>query len=706
MKTNRFFASAILAALLVSVSAVGVRADDDPPGRAVEISYISGQISVQPGGVNDWVAAAVNRPLTTADRVWADQNSRTELDLGTAVLRLDSETSMTLTNVDDQTAQFELDQGALNLHLRRLYDGQIYEVDTPNLAFTVTKPGDYRFDVDPNGDTTMVTVWKGDGEATGQGNGVRIRSGQRATFSNGTSLDHQIGGAPEFDGFDDWCRVRNQREDSSASARYVSPDMVGYEDLDEYGSWREVPTYGAVWVPTHVVAGWAPYRYGHWVWVEPWGWTWVDDQPWGFAPCHYGRWVYTGGYWAWAPGPIAPRPVYAPAMVAWVGGGNWSVGIGVGMGPAVGWFPLGYGEPYVPGYHVSRGYFERVNVTNTRITNITYVTNNYYNNSTNITRIRYVNRNVPGAMTAVSTDVMIHSQPVGRSNLRLPQGAAERAQIAVVAPVAPGRTSVLGIHAGVAAAAPRRAEYRPVVYHAAPPPRPVPFEAKRDVLERNPGRPLDVQTQQQLRARLPQQNVPRQNMPQQNMGQQNMGQPAGDRMGRTDNVRTDRNNQNPNMNQGGHYVPRPPERGTMNPQPAQGTPGTTMHPPDSNMRHPVEPGQPEMRGNPPSPGAQPRGIPNNPNPPEQNVYHPPQGQSQPNGSRPQDRVYNPPQGQVHPQDNGQRPQDRVNRPTGDSHVREAPQEHHSEPKQDRKEESKPEHHDRSSVQRGGRQPRA
>ena len=699
MKTHRYFASAVLVGLLVSVAAIGARADDDPPGRAVEISYMSGQISVQPGGVNDWVAATINRPLTTADRVWADQNSRTELDLGTAVLRLDSETSLTLSNVDDQTAQFELDQGALNLHLRRLYDGQIYEVDTPNLAFTVTKPGDYRFDVDPNNDTTTVTVWQGDGEANGQGNGVRVRSGQSATFSNGTSSDNQIARAPGFDGFDDWCRVRDQREDNSASARYVSPDMVGSEDLDEYGSWRTVPSYGAVWVPTSVQPGWAPYRYGHWVWVDPWGWTWVDDAPWGFAPCHYGRWVYTGGYWAWAPGPIAPRPVYAPAMVAWVGGSNWGVSVAVGGGPAVGWFPLGYGEPYVPGYHVSRGYFERVNVTNTRITNITYVTNNYYNNRTNVTRIRYVNRAVPGAMTAVSTDVMIHSQPVGRSNLRLPAGAVERAQIAVVAPVAPSRTSVLGIHAGVAAAAPRRTVYRPVVYHAAPPPRPVPFEAKQQVLQRNPGRPLDVQTERQLRARMPQQSMGR---PVNN----NVRKPVNPNMGQPQGTGTMNPNANRNttVNPGGRYVPRPPEHGVNpNAPPAQNPPGNmNTHPPESNIRRPVE-SQPETRGNPPTTETQPRGNPNGSNPSERNTYHPPQGQVQP---QPQEREYHPPQGQVQPQNNGMHSQERAPHPPAEPRVQEPPQQRRSEPKQEKKEEPKPEHHDHSQLQRSGGQPRA
>jgi hypothetical protein len=92
-------------------------------------------------------------------------------------------------------------------------------------------------------------------------------------------------------------------------------DIIGYEDLDTYGVWRDVPPYGWVWTPTNMPAGWAPYREGHWAWVEPWGWTWIDDEPWGFAPFHYGRWAFVAGAWSWVPGRLDPavRPVYAPA---------------------------------------------------------------------------------------------------------------------------------------------------------------------------------------------------------------------------------------------------------------------------------------------------------------------------------------------------------------------------------------------------------
>ena len=67
------------------------------------------------------------------------------------------------------------------------------------------------------------------------------------------------------------------------------------------------------------------------------------------------------------------RPVYAPALVAWVGGGpgfHFSVGVGVA------WFPLAPGEVFIPGYRVSRAYVNSVNITNTAV-NVTRVTNVY-----------------------------------------------------------------------------------------------------------------------------------------------------------------------------------------------------------------------------------------------------------------------------------------------------------------------------------------
>lgn len=445
---------------------------NDPPARVARIQYISGQVSMQPGGVNDWVAANLNRPLTTSDRVWADKDSRVELNVGNAFVRLNSETSLTLTNVSDNGIQLQLDQGTLELTVQHLEPGEIFEIDTPNLAFTVTKSGVYRIDVPPNDNETWVTVRKGQGQATGQGPAVKVSSGSQVRFTGQGSLQNTAYAAPTPDGFDDWARVRDKRLDGSQSARYVAPGVIGYQDLDYYGTWRVVPPYGAVWVPSSVPVGWAPYRYGHWVWVDPWGWTWVDDAPWGFAPFHYGRWVSYGGVWGWAPGPVYARwrPYYAPALVGWVGGAGWGIGVsfGFGWGGGCGWFALGWGEPYYPWYHGYRGgyvsntYIKNVNVTNTTINNITNVTNNYHNNTINNTH--YANRMVPGAVTAAPKSALINGQNIAKVGAVVPTSELNKGQVLRSANVTPTAQSTLGGHAPLTSGIPpKSATARPVI---------------------------------------------------------------------------------------------------------------------------------------------------------------------------------------------------------------------------------------------------
>ncbi len=289
---------------------------------------------------------------------------------------------------------------------------------------------------------------------------------------------------PPADAFDNFCEDRDRREDTSQSARYVSRDVPGYSDLDNAGVWRQDPVNGSVWVPNNVPTDWAPYHYGHWAWIAPWGWTWVDDAPWGYAPFHYGRWVFVGGGWAWVPGPIAPRPVYAPAMVAWVGGAGFGIGIGVGAGPAVGWFPLGPREVFVPGYAYSPAYIERVNVTNTVIVNRAVFTN------VNVTNVMYVNRNVAGAVTVMPQSQMTAGRPVAGAAIRVPPEALARAQVQSTAAVAPERGAVMGGRAAVASAPPAAVMNRQVTARMAPPPGPVPFAQQQQALRQNPGQPV------------------------------------------------------------------------------------------------------------------------------------------------------------------------------------------------------------------------
>ncbi len=346
--TSSLLVAAVVSATFTQRAAAG---DDDPPDRVARLSYLRGSVSFQPAGEEDWVPAVVNRPMTTADRLWTDDGGRAEMQLGSATIRVSDRTGMSFLNLDDRGTQIELAEGTINIRVRRLGRDESVEIDTPNQAFSILRPGQYRIEVSEDGDSTMVTVRAGEGEASGSERIYRLVSGESANFTGTTSLRARISRAGGYDEFDRWCQDRDRRDDRSRSVRYVSPNVVGYEDLDDYGSWYSDADYGYIWRP-RVARGWAPYHDGHWVWISPWGWTWVDEAPWGYAPFHYGRWVYARNYWGWVPGPIAVRPVYAPALVVFIGGPQFSLSVagGSGYGGNVGWFPLGPREVYVPAY--------------------------------------------------------------------------------------------------------------------------------------------------------------------------------------------------------------------------------------------------------------------------------------------------------------------------------------------------------------------
>ncbi len=297
--TRKFLFGFVL--LFLTGLAAAQRDDYDPPSRVARLQLVGGQVSLQPGGVEDWVPAGLNRPLTTGDRLWADRDSRAELTIGAAALRVGNETALSLVNLGDNIAQFELDQGTLSLWVRFLDRGEAIEIDTPNIAFTVTRPGEYRIDVNPDDDRTWVQVRRGEAEAYGQEGSLIVQAGELFEFSNGQSGQYAISDAYPRDEFERWAADRERRFTQSASARYCAPGTIGYEALDDSGDWQPMPSYGNVWFP-RVSAGWAPYRDGHWAWIAPWGWTWVDDAPWGFAPFHYGRWAFVSGRWGWIPG--------------------------------------------------------------------------------------------------------------------------------------------------------------------------------------------------------------------------------------------------------------------------------------------------------------------------------------------------------------------------------------------------------------------
>jgi len=390
----------LLAALFpLLAGALLAQGANDPSSRAARISYVSGSVSFLPSGGTDWSQATLNYPMTTGDRLFADQGARAELQVGPVAVRLDQAGDLTVTDLSDQMVQLGLAQGTVRVSVYQLSFGDTVEVDTPYGALTLLAPGDYRIDA-PAGDAAMlVTVERGSLEWAAGGVAQTVGDGQAIRVSGIDPMQVASASPAPVDAFEQWSMERDGRLASSPSAQYVSNDIPGYGDLDDAGTWQQEADYGPVWYPAGVSGDWAPYRNGSWVWVEPWGWTWVEQEPWGYAPFHYGRWVSVNSRWGWMPGPVAVRSYYAPALVVFVNGSSFG---------AQAWFPLGPRETYYPSYRHGDDYLRRVNVTNMR--NVTSVAVNV-----NVNTINYRNRE--RATTAVATADFRSGQPVARRTM-------------------------------------------------------------------------------------------------------------------------------------------------------------------------------------------------------------------------------------------------------------------------------------------------
>jgi hypothetical protein len=431
----------------------------DPPERAARLSHLEGDVVLQPAGEEEWAPALLNRPLTTGDKLWTEPGARAEISVGPADVRLDSLTGFSFLDVDNEVVQMRITAGVINVRVRPLLDNEHVEIDTPNAAVSLQREGSYRVEVNDAGDTTVVKVADGAAEVTGPSQNVMVNADQAVTFTGTDTLVAQFNKLGPPDDFDSWSSDRARRYERAASSRtaqYVSPDVTGYEDLDDNGSWSSEPEYGYVWTPTRVAIGWSPYRYGRWVSVSPWGWTWIDDAPWGYAPFHYGRWAHVRNRWCWVPGPRHTRAVFAPALVGWVGS----------PGHYVSWFPLGPREVYVPGHRHSWRYFDRVNHANTLV--VRGAVRQAFENRT--TNQNYRNRGAPGGVTTVSQGTFTSAGRTGRQHLQ--GGVPSTAPATGLAPrIAPSRESRLGgaVRANLRVP-PRNLVDRQVVTRRAPPP--------------------------------------------------------------------------------------------------------------------------------------------------------------------------------------------------------------------------------------------
>jgi FecR protein len=325
------------------------------PGRAVaRISILNGDVSVRRGDSGDVVAAALNAPLMTDDRLLTGSAGRAEVEFDSSnMIRIGANSEVRFAAMDVKSFQIQVAAGTVTF--RTLRPSQtLVEVDTPSVAVRPLRPGAYRVTVREDG-SSEITVRSGEAEVDSQKGGERLEAGQTMEARGPASdAEFQVVQPAAPDAFDRWNDERDRYIQSSQSYQHVSPNISGAEDLDQNGQWVNDPNYGSVWQPT-VGPDWAPYQNGRWVWEDYYGWTWVSADPWGWAPYHYGRWFSGPGGWVWYPGPILGNPFWAPAYVGFFGfGGGFGLGVGFGFG-GVGWVALAPFEAFHPWW--GRGFY-------------------------------------------------------------------------------------------------------------------------------------------------------------------------------------------------------------------------------------------------------------------------------------------------------------------------------------------------------------
>jgi len=368
----RRWASSLVGIVFIAFGGFALAADEpiDPPGRVGALSEFEGGVQSWSPEDNSWIPAEVNMPVTTGSALWSPENGRAEVRIGSTAVRMAANSQANFTRVDDMNVAIDVAQGTVRARLRSFMIDERFALTAGGIRFEARDAADFRVDTDPHAQRATLHVFSGRVQVLGTDENIILNGGQETDIDFGSQRVLSLSEL-SHDWFDDWFDARERSTTQAEAMRYVSPEMTGVEALAGQGNWSDDVSYGPIWYPT-VAVGWVPYRYGRWAWVSPWGWTWVDDARWGFVTCHYGRWAFVGGRWGWVPGRRIPRPIYAPALVGFYGGGpQASVSIQIGGGPGVGWFPLAPAEVYRPTYVTSATYIRQVNVTH--VTNVTVI---------------------------------------------------------------------------------------------------------------------------------------------------------------------------------------------------------------------------------------------------------------------------------------------------------------------------------------------
>lgn len=386
-------------------------AQADPPARIGRLAHLENGVNFRVDRSSERAPATVNWPISSGAILDTEWRGRAEVWIGSTAYRVAGNSEVEFVQVDDQRISVTVSVGSLNVSIMDRDQLDDLSVSTPEGIVRFTTPGRYRIDV--LSDHSEVTAQAGQAIFDDRNRPITVAAGQKARIYQ--DRPPRIDGDFDQDNFDSWVAERENAMLANAARQHVSPQMTGYQDLDAYGDWQAETEYGTVWYPRTVATDWAPYRFGRWAWIAPWGWTWIDQAPWGFAPFHYGRWVHVHNRWGWAPGRPVARPVYAPALVGWIGNPGWSASFSFGSAPAVGWFPLAPREVYVPAYRHSPTYVRQINITHVQDVKV------IERAARPGAQEHYAYRDRQQAVTVVPANLLREGRPISRRELSQPE---------------------------------------------------------------------------------------------------------------------------------------------------------------------------------------------------------------------------------------------------------------------------------------------
>jgi len=435
------FAFLVVGTLGFSGAAFGqAPSPNDPPGRVGRLAFTQGTVSFHDAERTDWEPAMVNTPLSSGDAIWTEPNAHGEISIAGTRVRMDGATQLDMVSIDDQQTRLQVDQGRVDIKTFAYDARQPYDLVTPRGVATLQQQGDYYVEAGSTQDPTRLGVRAGAAQFQApDGRVLAVRAGEvvEVTGDGGAMELHTIHAPPppmpQYWAERDRVVVYDQPQ-------YLSASVTGYEELNYYGSWQNDPEYGQVWYVRDAPSDWAPYTTGRWDYQPVYGWTWIDEQPWGFAPYHYGRWAQRNNRWFWVPPERAQPAVYAPALVAFMGGTELGLALGAQNRQPVGWFPLGPHEAYIPPYTANRDYYRRLNLADRVQANMLEDRweRAQRHEAVQEQQQNWMNRRFA---TVVPADAFARSQPVERAAIRVSADTIAAAPVAAIAaPPAPNQS--------------------------------------------------------------------------------------------------------------------------------------------------------------------------------------------------------------------------------------------------------------------------